>query len=126
MTLCALQDVKTFLMITDANSDDVLNALIANVSTLIETYCNRTFAQATYTETRNGGCGAKLFLKNGPVTNVASVTVNGLSVPPAPNALSPGFVWDDSTVYIRSGGYPSEFYKGVQNVTVVYTAGYTA
>lgn len=122
--LCALADVKSYLGITDSNSDAVLTTLISNASTAIESYCNRVFAQATYTETRNGGCGPKLYLMNGPVTAVTSVTVNGQSVPPAPDAVSYGFVFDSSIVYIRPGGYPGEFYKGIQNVTVVYTAGY--
>lgn len=124
--LCALADVKAYRGITDANSDAILTTLITNVSALIETYCNRVFAQATYTETRNGGCGPKLYLMNGPVTEVSSLSVNGQAVPPAPDAISYGFVWDASTVYIRPGGYPGEFYKGIQNVTVTYTAGYAS
>ena len=123
--LCALQDVKTYLGITDTNSDAVLNALVTNVSAAVEAYCNRTFASTSYTETRNGGCGPKMFLMNGPVTAVASVAVNGQSIPAAPNALAGGFVFDSSVVYIRPGaGGPQEFCKGVQNVTIEYTAGY--
>ena len=53
--LCALQDVKTYLGKTDTNSDTVLTSLVTNVSAMIETYCNRTFASASYTETYNGG-----------------------------------------------------------------------
>lgn len=127
MTLCALQDVKTYLGITDTNSDAVLNALVSNVSAAVEAYCNRTFASASYTETRNGGCGPKLFLANGPVTAVASVTVDGQTVNPAPDALSGGFVFDSNVVYIRPGGIgPQEFRKGIQNVVVQYTAGFAS
>lgn len=123
--LCVLQDVKTYLGITDTNTDTVLTALISSVSAAIETYCNRTFAQTTYTETRNGGCGQKLYLANGPVVSVSSVSVNGQAVPAAPDAVSYGFVWDATTVYIRpGGGGPQEFTKGFQNVTVTYSAGY--
>lgn len=124
--LCALADVKAYKGITDANSDAVLTTLITNVSALIETYCNRVFALAGYTETRNGGTGQKMFLMNGPVVSVSSVTVNGSAIPPAPDAISYGFVWDSSTVYIRPGGYPGEFCKGIQNVTIAYTAGYAS
>lgn len=129
--LCALQDVKTYMGKTDTNSDTALNALITNVSAAIETYCNRTFASTSYTETRNGGCGQKMYLANGPVTAVSSLSVNGQSVPLAPDAVSYGFVFDSMMVYIRpgsggSGGGPQEFCKGIQNVTVQYTAGYTS
>lgn len=130
-SLCQLSDVKTYLGITDSNSDAVLTTLIGNVSTAIESFCNRVFAQASYSENRNGGCGQKMFLYQGPVTSVTSVTVNGQSVPQAPDQVSYGFVWDDTTVYIRPGqgggaGGPQEFYKGIQNVTVDYTAGYAS
>jgi len=125
--LCQLSDVKTYLGITDSNSDAVLNALAANVSAAVEAYCNRTFASASYTETRNGGCGPKMFLMNGPVTAVASVAVGGQSVPPAPDAASGGYVFDSNVVYIRPGGSgPQEFHKGIQNVVVQYTAGYAS
>ncbi len=127
--LCLLSDVKTYLGTADTNSDTVLTALITNASAFIETYCNRTFAQASYTETRNGGCGPKMYLANGPVVTVSSLTVNNQAVPAAPDAVSYGFVWDTMMVYIRrgqGGGGPQEFYKGFQNVQVVYTAGYAS
>jgi hypothetical protein len=125
--LCALQDVKTYLGISDTNSDSVLTNLITNVSAMIETYCNRIFALASYTETRNGGCGQKMYLANGPVTTVSSLSVNGQSVAAAPDSVSGGFVWDSMMVYIRRGGAgPQEFYKGIQNVIVTYTAGYAS
>lgn len=127
--LCQLSDVKEYLGVGDATTDTVLTDLIARASTQIETYCNRIFAQASYTETRNGGCGPKMFLLNGPVISVTSLSVDGQAVPAAASAVSYGFVNDDTTVYIRpasggAGGGPMEFRKGLQNVTIVYTAGY--
>ena len=123
--LCQLTDVKTYLGITDTNSDTVLTALVTNVSAAIESYCNRTFAQTSYTETRNGGCGPKLFLANGPITAVSSLSVNGQGVSPAPDAVSGGYVFDSNVLYIRPGGAgPQECCKGIQNVVVSYTAGY--
>ena len=122
--LCQLADVKTFLGITTTATDTVLQSLITNVSATIESFCNRVFAQATYTDTRNGTGKDRLFLANGPVMSVASVTVDGFTIPPAPNSISYGFVADDLMLYIRPGGTPSVFNKGVQNCTVVYTAGY--
>lgn len=120
--LCALADVKAFLGITTTANDAVLSALITNVSAAIESYCNRTFASTSYTETRNGQGGCRLFLANGPVTAVASVSVDGVAIPPAPDALSSGYLVDANTVYLR--GYC--FTRGVQNVMVTYTAGFAA
>ena len=124
MTLCALADVKTYLGITDTNSDAVLTTLVTNASTLIESYCNRVFLSAPYTETRNGTGGPKLLLLNAPITAVASLTVDGYGIVPAPDAISPGYLFDQQVLYIRPGAYPGEFVRGIQNVTVSYTAGY--
>ena len=131
MTLCALADVKTYLGITDTNSDAVLNALVANASAMVEQFCNRVFAQASYTDVLNGTGKSVISLRNSPITAIASVTVDTVAQLPAPNAISPGFVFDTQTVYLRGGGYPSgsfgfsgSFSKGVQNVVVTYTAGF--
>ena len=120
--LCALADVKAFLGITSSATDAVLSALITNVSAAIESYCNRTFASAAYTETRNGNGGWRLFLGNGPVTAVVSVAVDGQAIPAAADALASGYLFDEGTLYLR--GYC--FSRGVQNVTVSYTAGYAS
>lgn len=118
--LCQLADVQTYLGDSAAASSPVLALLITNASAFIEQYCNRTFALTSYTETRNGNGGNKLFLLNGPVVSVSSVTVDGNVVPPSPNPLASGWVNDDSMVYIRGGWFAC----GIQNVTVQYSAGF--
>jgi hypothetical protein len=124
--LCTLTDVQTYTGISDGPTATIILALIPNASALIETFCNRTFASATYTETRNGGCGQKLYLSQGPVTAVASLIVDGVTIPPASGSVGYGYAFDKNILYIRpgAGGYPSEFNKGIQNVAVTYTAGY--
>jgi len=122
--LCQLDDVKEYLGVTDTTTDTVLEDLITRASAFVESYCNRIFASAGYTETRNGGGGQKFFLFNGPVTDVSSVSVDGAVVPPSPDPRTYGFVFDDLMVYIRPGGSPGEFTKGIQNVTVCYAGGY--
>lgn len=119
--LCALSDVKTYLGIAASTSDTVLSALIPNVSALIENFCNRVFAQAAYTETRSGNGGNRLFLRNAPVTAVSSVTVDGLAINQALNGTSSGYLFDDTTIYIRGC---QVFTRGVLNVAVAYTAGF--
>lgn len=119
--LCALADVKAFLGITTSANDAVLSKLITNVSAAIESFCNRTFASASYTENRNGLGGNRLFLANGPVSAVASVAVDGQAIPAAVGT-GDGFLFDETTVYLR--GYC--FNRGVQNVAVSYTAGFAA
>jgi len=131
--LCALADVKTYLGITNTNQDAVITSLITNASAMIESYCNRVFASANYTETRNGHGGYRMYAANAPITAVSAVTVDGISVPSAPaptgNGLGYGFVFDSDLIYIRPGvpysGQPTAFNKGIQNVTLAYTAGFT-
>lgn len=129
--LCSLADVKTYFNITTSSEDAVLTALIAAASANIEQYCNRTFAQATYAETRNGNGADSIFVRQSPIVSVQSVLVNGLAVPAAADAQHDGFVFDGERIYIRSRSrYPSpsgvvwRFERGVQNVQLAYTAGY--
>jgi hypothetical protein len=128
--LCSIEDVKLYFSITSSSEDSVLTALIAAASADIEQYCNRTFAQAAYTETRNGNGGDRIGVRQWPIVSVQSVTVDGLIVPLAANAVSDGVVFSDDAIYIRNRGrpgYPSApwcFARGVQNVVLQYTAGY--
>ncbi len=113
-------------------SDPLLSRLIKTVSVYIQTWLNRTIASQTYTETRNGNNGQTMMFKNFPVSNVRSVTVNGIAIqqrPPlglgisgvygfsgAPN----GYVFDDVSIMLDGCG----FLRGFQNVLFVYDAGF--
>lgn len=134
--LCALADVKSYLGITSTTQDALITTLIGNASAFIERFCGRIFEQATYTETRNGNNASAIFCRQTPIISVTSVTIDGIAVPEAPDATSYGFVYDDHIVYLRgdapmrlpgvpsSRGYPRSFCRGVQNVVLVYEAGY--
>ncbi len=138
MTLCAVADVQTYLGNTDAALAPVLTALVNNASALIERYCGRVFEQASYTETRNGNGSEAIFLRQGPIISVQSVSVDGVAVPPAPDAISYGYVFDDRQVYLRGYarvspsapgtmiGSVGSFRRGIQNVVIAYTAGYAS
>lgn len=134
--LCQLSDVKTYLGITSSGTDQVLSALITNASSFIERYCNRAFEQASYTETRNGNGADAIYLRNAPIVSVQSVSVDGVSIPAAPDTTSYGYVFDEHKVYLRGdarvnpitpgifAGYPPRFQRGVQNIVIAYTAGF--
>lgn len=119
--LTSLANVKEYLGIAaDDTADDVLlTRLINAASTAIEQYCSRTFASATYTETRDGTGTRKMTLFNFPVTAVASLTIDGKTIPVRPSPTAYGFTFDD--YLIKLTGY--EFTEGVDNVQVTYTAG---
>jgi uncharacterized phiE125 gp8 family phage protein len=131
--LCTLTDVKAYLRIADGAQDAVINYLIPKASAFLERQCSRIFASATYSETRNGNGADSMGLRQIPVTAVASVSVDGVSIPAAPDAVSTGFVFDEDTLYIRRGnrglsspfgGVPLCFNRGIQNIALSYTAGY--
>ena len=128
MALCALADVKTYLGIGSASTDALLTSLINNVSAAIESYCSRTFLSQTYTETRNGSGANRMYCNNAPITSVLSVAVDGYAIPASFTPTTYGWVFDTSLIYIRQGtpysGSPNCFSKGVQNVQLVYVAGY--
>ena len=125
--LTDLASVKAWIPVTTTNDDALLTALVTQVSTFIQSWLNRTIASQAYSETRNGQGMPQMLLLNYPVTAVASVTVDGIVIPPRP-ALGPGtfaslggYTFDSNALYL-SGGYL--FCRGFQNVAVGYTAGY--
>lgn len=134
--LCVLADVQAYTGASDAATSAVYTALIPKVSAAIESYCARTFGQAVYTENRNGNNADRIVVRNRPLVAVSSVSINTLAVPPAPDAASFGYVFDDTMIYIRlgnrlspppagaTGGFPVCFERGIQNVVLVYQGGY--
>ena len=134
--LCALADVQAYTGDSTTGTASVYTALIPKVSAAIEAYCSRTFGQASYTENRNGNGADRIMVRNLPLTAVTSVMVDTVPIPAAPDAVSFGYVFDDSTIYIRAGrklspppagylgAYPVCFSRGVQNIALAYTGGY--
>ncbi len=116
--LTTLANVKAYLSppLTTTNDDALLSRLVTAASGFIQSWLNRTIASATYAETRNGMGGATLFLRNRPVTSVASVTIDGVAV------AATDYRFDAGAIYLLH----RSFAKGAQNVTVQYTAGYAA
>jgi hypothetical protein len=103
-------------------SDAVLVRLITACSAWIEKYLNRSIASADYAGRFDGHGGSRLMLPDYPVTSVSSVTVDDISIPPAPDSVSSGFVFSPYGVYLR--GYL--FNRGSRNVQISWTAGYSS
>lgn len=102
--------------------DSVLTRLITSVSARIETYCSRKFLTASYSEAYDGKDTPAIALGNFPITAVASLSVDGVSISAAPAPSQAGFVFSDTMLSLN--GY--RFSRGYQNVLVAYTAGYAA
>jgi hypothetical protein len=110
--------------------------------------CSPLNSVVTTSETYDGPGSARLFLRIRPIVSVASLTVDGISIPASTAVTVPGYVIDGSgkSLAIRSGsGGPGIgggaltvgfaflrnrqrsswfFAEGIQNVAVTYSAGY--
>lgn len=124
--LTDLASVKAWIPVTTTNDDALLTTLVSQVSTFIQSWLNRTIASQAYSEVRNGQGMPMLMLQNYPVAAIASLTVDGIVIPPRPPlgpgtaSSSIGYTFDANAVYLS--GY--SFCRGFQNVAISYTAGY--
>jgi uncharacterized phiE125 gp8 family phage protein len=124
-TLCTLDDVKDHLRISSSDHDAFLTSLLGRVTTFIEGYCHRTFAETTHTEYRTGDGERDMVLRHKPITSITGIEdVYG----------GAGFNYDGDDehdywecdyeagiLYLLQDVFPS---SPVQTVKVTYTAGY--
>jgi hypothetical protein len=116
-----------------AVADAEVDRLISEASDLIETWCNRTFAQATFTETYDADGSGRLFLRQRPVVSITSITAG---LPSGATVLDPAsYTFDARTGEVRGAG-TAQFFPGTpfsagpfapwgfQSVQVVYVASY--
>jgi hypothetical protein len=122
--------VKAYLRIpiTNTGDDGLLRSLADAANAAIAKALQRNVLTASYSQTRNGTGTSRLMLPNFPVTAVSSVTLVG-----PPSQIGAGL----STQVLTLGvDYTFDVYgllayrglkwpKGVQNVAVVYVAGYS-
>lgn len=118
--LTTLDRVKTELGLTTTTVDDLLQSLITASSRQIMTQCARRFKQSTITKRFNGDATYGIALPNGPVTDVASVYIDGNLIP---ESGGPGDVgWTLMNDRVELLGYV--FTVGVANVEITYTCGW--
>ena len=110
-------------------NDAALAALISAASRAIYSWLGRPgLLPQTYNETIDGQ-SARLWLRHWPVLNIASLTIDGLTVPPVVPGVRHGFLLQgaDSAPPGRQqavdifGCWPL---RGRQNVAISYSAGY--
>jgi len=145
--LTTLADVKAWLAITASSDDAVIQETItaASLYWLWRTGRDSLNTIATYTERYDGAGRSRQFLRNSPVTAVTSVTIDGVVIPQSTDFVTPGWVldqsgksvaligsWGGGVRYAGSYGFTGTNYRtggfifreGIQNVLVVYSAGY--
>lgn len=135
--LTTLANAKAWLGLASTADDALLTRLITSISVAIASYCSQNLVQQAYTDTYDGTGGSKMLLRQGPITAVASVTIDGVIIPARPAISQVGYYFDanflyvDGYVFTRPGTWPSNpsirgnsSGQGAQNVVVSYTAGY--
>ena len=116
-TLATLQNY-----LSPGSSDTVLlQRLLTSASIAIENYLNLDIISQSYSDVYDGNGRRVMFLPQSPITAVASVTVNGNTIP-AGSVTAAGFYFTKDKIILN--GY--EFCKGYGNVAIAYTAGYAA
>lgn len=122
--LCTLADVKAWLSIPTGTttSDDLLQTLITAASAFINSWTERgDMKSAARVETRRGNGHDRMMTEFFPVTAVSKVMVDGKEIPAATGYTDSGYVFEDTSISLRG----SKFCKGIQNVRLEYTAGYS-
>ena len=124
--LCTLADLKAWLPNQGNNDDVTLQNLITNGSLQVLQFIDRPHIVASVlgnlTETYDGNDSDRLLPRQFPIIAVSSVTIDAVSVTQSTAPNMAGFFWDQRRILLR--GF--RFCRGLQNIQISYTAGYSA
>jgi len=122
VTVARAQSEPTFSALTSARITELIDA----ASAVCESFCGRAFGNAARTEVRDGNGEAELFLRVTPVTALTLITIS--------DDFGNSDVFDSSDVRydvdtgrmtFRMSSTQGVFTTGQQNISIVYTGGYT-
>lgn len=121
----SLANVKEYLTLTKAGTDDFLTALIARATAAIQNYCQYSFFETTYTEYHDGRNEDIIILDERPVISVDTVHDDSDRNFAAEHLIDASDYYTDlkSGIIERTDG--GVFSPNRRNVQVVYDAGYT-
>lgn len=124
--LTTVARVKTFMGISVATYDTVLEYMVNSVTDFIENYCDRRFKETTYTNEEYDGNGTKkLLLKQYPVDTAGTLTLAQR------DSIDNNSSWttiDSEDYFVKANGlieYANGFFhKYPLHYRMTYTAGY--
>lgn len=119
--LTTLAAVKAYAGVTNSNDDALISNLITAYSQWVRSYTSRDFTIQQYNIWRSGRGNAALVVPDYPITSVASLTVEGRSIPAAPSWGAFGYRFTDTEVMLSGG---CVFPVGRNNINLVFSAGY--
>lgn len=118
----------------DYSKDKLLERNINSVSSMVSKYCNRKFIADTYTEYYKGSGRQKLVLNQYPLNKITSVKVESAALTAGTDyATSDQTYLDQGIIFKNTGwvwygyltGLVGELTAPVDNIEVIYSAGYT-
>jgi uncharacterized phiE125 gp8 family phage protein len=115
--LTTQEAVKLYLGLTSATDDALIASLVTSASAWVKSYLNRDILEGTYSEVRDGTGTSRLMVGQYPITDVISLTVDGMAVDLTTIVYR-------GAMLIRTDG--ATFASGYGNVSVTYKAGYAA
>ena len=118
--LTTLAEAKQYIGISGTGDDGLLQALITRLSEWIQTYLSLDILAADRAEVRDGHGSNTIVVAYYPIISVASVKINGVSIPASSGYAVSGYYFNDFTIKLR--GY--SFSPGEGNVELAYRAGY--
>lgn len=117
-------EVKSYLNITDTNTDSLIDTLIAQVEAVVEAdKCQRTFGSSVFTEYIDGDGTDTIMVKNYPIIELTSIHDDLDREYGAASLLDNDnmAVYDEYGKIVYVNGI---FMQGNKNVKVVYRGGY--
>lgn len=120
--LTTVDAVKLYARVTSDADDALLSMLVTALSSYVKSWLSRGVLAADYVQSFNGHGGTVLMLPEYPVNSVASLTIDGITIPARPSALGAGYTFDYDSIAVD--GY--RFTRGRSNVVVSWNGGYQA
>lgn len=118
----------------DYSEDKQIERLINSVSTIVQKYTGRKFIADTYTEYYKGTGRQRLVLNQYPINKIASVKVDSAALTAGTDYVTSDSTYLDMGIIFKSNGWTwygyetglvGELTAPVDNIEVIYSAGYT-
>lgn len=118
----------------DYSKDKFLERNINSVSGMVSKYCNRNFIADTYSEFYKGSGRQKLVLNQYPINYLTSISVDSASLTAGTDYVTSDQTYLDQGIIFKNNGWTwygyltglvGELTAPVDNIGVVYSAGYT-
>lgn len=118
----------------DYSKDIFLERQINSVSSMVSKYCNRNFIADTYTEYYKGSGRQKLVLNQYPINSITSVKVDSAALTAGTDYVTADSTYLDQGIIFKNNGWTwygyltglvGELTAPIDNIEVVYSAGYT-